>query len=119
MKSFALTKNVVVLRFCNNQSYCYGAGGDVIVDVDGGASESKTSQIPDNVPIEGVIVSGSHTQVGEQPRDEVGEPQGWEIVKSIVYGGLVESITSLGIVSSAISSGATPCKCSFSFYLFL
>ncbi|KAH1214289.1 Membrane protein of ER body-like protein [Glycine max] len=47
-------------------------------------------------------------QNGEQPRDEVGEPQGWEILKSIVYGGLIESITSLGIVSSAVSSGATP-----------
>jgi len=55
----------------------------------------------------------THTEIyiGEQPRAEVGEHQEWEILKSIVYGGLVESITSLGVVSSAASSGAAPCKC--------
>ncbi|KAG5122549.1 hypothetical protein AAZX31_14G172300 [Glycine max] len=69
-------------------------GGDVILDV----------------PAEDAIITEPRTLVqnGEQPRDEVGEPQGWEILKSIVYGGLIESITSLGIVSSAVSSGATP-----------
>ncbi|KAJ8899515.1 hypothetical protein K2173_018489 [Erythroxylum novogranatense] len=33
-----------------------------------------------------------------------------EIVKSIVYGGLIESITSLSVVTSAASAGATPLK---------
>ncbi|CAJ2652355.1 unnamed protein product [Trifolium pratense] len=83
---------------------------DVIVDVDREANESTTLQTEDNVPVDGAIVTDSQTQVGigAQPRDEIGEPKKWEIVKSIVYGGLVESITSLGIVSSAASSGATP-----------
>jgi hypothetical protein len=96
---------------CNNQRCYYGAG-DVVVDEE--ANESTTLQTEDNVPREGAIVTESPTQVviGEEPRNEVGEPKKWEIVKSIVYGGLVESITSLGIVSSAASSGATPCKCS-------
>ncbi|KAL3034656.1 hypothetical protein AAZX31_02G206500 [Glycine max] len=85
-------------------------GGDVILDVERGAFESTTSHTADNIPAEDAIITELQTQVqnGEQPRDEVGEPQGWEILKSIVYGGLVESITSLGIVSSAVSSGATP-----------
>lgn len=96
------------------------AGGDVIVVVDREAIESTTSQTADNVPVEGAVVPGSDTQVliDEQPRDETGERQQWEVLKSIVYGGLVESITSLGIVSSAVSSGAAPCKCSLSLSLF-
>ncbi|KAK7321313.1 hypothetical protein VNO77_31826 [Canavalia gladiata] len=85
-------------------------GGDVIVVVEGDAVKSSTSETLDNTPVEGVTMTEAHTQVqiSEPSRDEVGEPQGWEIVKSIVYGGLIESITSLGIVSSAVSSGATP-----------
>jgi len=38
------------------------------------------------------------------PRDE------WDILKAIVYGGLVESITSLSVVSAAAASGAKTCK---------
>ncbi|EFH45797.1 predicted protein [Arabidopsis lyrata subsp. lyrata] len=34
-------------------------------------------------------------------------PRELDILKSIVYGGLIESITSLGVVSSAIASGAS------------
>ncbi|XP_027332662.1 membrane protein of ER body-like protein [Abrus precatorius] len=82
-------------------------GGDVIVDVEKEPFES-TSQTADNIPVEGVTESHTQAQIVEEPRDEAGEPQGWEVLKSIVYGGLTESITSLGIVSSAISSGATP-----------
>lgn len=36
----------------------------------------------------------------------------WDILKAIVYGGLVESITSLSVVSAAASSGARTCKAS-------
>ncbi|KAL5102472.1 hypothetical protein RYX36_006799 [Vicia faba] len=84
--------------------------GDVIVDVDGEANETTTLQTEDNVPVDGAFVTEPQTQVGtdNQPRNEIVEPKKWEIVKSIVYGGLVESITSLGIVSSAVSSGAAP-----------
>ncbi|KAK7317050.1 hypothetical protein RJT34_00962 [Clitoria ternatea] len=74
------------------------------------ALKSSISQIADDVPVEGAIVAETHTQIyiGEQPRAEIAEPQEWEILKSIVYGGLIESITSLGVVSSAASSGAAP-----------
>lgn len=34
----------------------------------------------------------------------------WEIMKSIAYGGLAESVTSLGIVTSAASGDASTCK---------
>lgn len=34
----------------------------------------------------------------------------WDILKAIVYGGLVESITSLSVVSAAAASGAKTCK---------
>ncbi|TYI52842.1 hypothetical protein E1A91_D12G277100v1 [Gossypium mustelinum] len=37
---------------------------------------------------------------------DAGEVREWEILKSIVYGGLIESITSLGVVSSAAGAGA-------------
>lgn len=43
-----------------------------------------------------------------------------EILKSIVFGGLTESITSLGIVTSAASADATTSKClQFLFVLLL
>ncbi|XP_017419944.2 membrane protein of ER body-like protein isoform X2 [Vigna angularis] len=73
------------------------------------AFETSTSQAA-YVPTEGDIVTEAHTEIyiGEQPRAEIGEHQEWEILKSIVYGGLVESITSLGVVSSAASSGSAP-----------
>ncbi|KAJ0035757.1 hypothetical protein Pint_26479 [Pistacia integerrima] len=50
-------------------------------------------------------------QVAPEPGSTTGvetrEGQGWDIIKSIVYGGLMESITSLGVVSSAAGAGAT------------
>jgi hypothetical protein len=55
--------------------------------------------------------SGSPMIVGEQIGREVGEAHEWDILKSIVYGGLIESITSLGIVLSAAGAGAAPSKC--------
>ncbi|XP_014505302.1 membrane protein of ER body-like protein isoform X2 [Vigna radiata var. radiata] len=81
-------------------------GGDVIVDLGEGACIPAKA---DDIPAKSGIITELPTSIPTlQPRDEVGEPQGWEILKSIVYGGLVESITSLGIVSSAVSSGVTP-----------
>lgn len=34
----------------------------------------------------------------------------WEILKSIVYGGLTESLASLSVVTSAASADATTCR---------
>ncbi|WRX19205.1 hypothetical protein QQP08_011692 [Theobroma cacao] len=52
---------------------------------------------------------GNSSQTGNQNGcgdDDAGEAHEWEILKSIVYGGLIESITSLGVVSSAAGAGA-------------
>lgn len=46
-------------------------------------------------------------QINEQRGTSTEGIQGVEIVKSVVYGGLVESVTSLGVVSSAASSNVT------------
>lgn len=50
----------------------------------------------------------------EYDPEAASEPRGLEILKSIVYGGLIESITSLGVVSSAAGGGASTCKWGFS-----
>lgn len=34
----------------------------------------------------------------------------WDILKSIVHGGLIESITSLSVVSSAAGAGSSTCE---------
>lgn len=84
----------------------------MIVDVEEDNIKLSASQIGVTDPNNGSILRDTVIQVsvGEQPRAEIGESRGWEVLKSIVYGGLIESITSLGIVSSAVGSGAAPCK---------
>ena len=56
--------------------------------------------------------------LGETPADpllpQVVERRKPEILKSVVYGGLTEAITSLGVISSAAGSGASTCKCPLS-----
>lgn len=41
---------------------------------------------------------------------EPADTKAFEIIKSIVYGGLTEAITSLGIVTSAASADTATCK---------
>jgi hypothetical protein len=57
----------------------------------------------------------NQTNTSERKGAGVGESWQWEILKSIVYGGLIESITSLGVVSSAAGAGAGTCKYQFFF----
>jgi len=52
-----------------------------------------------------VILTGDVARE-ESPAVRPGE---WDILKSIVYGGLIESITSLAVVSSAAGAGAATC----------
>ncbi|GKV25434.1 hypothetical protein SLEP1_g34874 [Rubroshorea leprosula] len=68
-------------------------GDDLIVVVEEGSVGTTVSQ-----RIESTAVS---TENG------VSESRGLDILKSIVYGGLIESITSLGVVSSAAGAGAS------------
>lgn len=57
-----------------------------------------------------MLQSGDQACIGEQRAAGVNDAREWDILKSIVYGGLMESITSLGVVSSAAGGGATTCK---------
>lgn len=54
--------------------------------------------------------SGTQTIPASTQVTETGQARELEIVKSLVYGGLIESITSLGIVSSAAGGGASTRK---------
>ncbi|XP_059310940.1 uncharacterized protein LOC132062373 [Lycium ferocissimum] len=66
-------------------------GDDCRIPIDGGASSSTVDPSSTRRP----VISGV-----------VNESKSLEIVKSIVYGGLIESITSLGVVSSAAAADA-------------
>lgn len=52
------------------------------------------------------------TQPPQYERRAAEVPEAWDfdILKSIVYGGLIESITSQCVVSSAAGGGASTCK---------
>ncbi|CAN6192207.1 unnamed protein product [Urochloa humidicola] len=66
-------------------------------------SEKQTPVIPQPDQSPHVVVPVTEAPVRPAPpaqRDE------WDILKAIVYGGLVESITSLSVVSAAAASGA-------------
>lgn len=79
--------------------------------------------------------AGSQTPIEAEPEDTVHPPKPQtltsprnlqqhgatelEILKSIVYGGLIESITSLSVVTSAASAATATCKCSDFFFLFI
>lgn len=77
----------------------------MISPVTSGPSESK-----ENVPASVAPVLLKDTQIDmPKQRPDDGTIRKWEILKSIVYGGLAESITSLGVVSSAAGSDATTC----------
>ena len=80
------------------------------------------------LPIQGIIPrddipTSPHPQAADSPHVAVSvsedvnpaapTPQqrdDWDILKAIVYGGLVESITSLSVVAAAASSGAKTCQ---------
>ena len=61
---------------------------------------SQPSQSP-HVVVQ--VPEATETPVPPAPSDQRDE---WDILKAIVYGGLVESITSLSVVSAAAASGA-------------
>jgi hypothetical protein len=77
------------------------------------SQQKPTPVIPPPVQSE----SGPHLSVPIIPDDVLPAPvpasaqrDNWDILKAIVYGGLVESITSLSVVSAAAASGAKTCK---------
>ncbi|XP_068635652.1 membrane protein of ER body-like protein isoform X2 [Aristolochia californica] len=71
---------------------------------------SQTGQDPPISAMPGVSL-GRDTQIHiGDPRVMEPRTREWDVLKSIVYGGLVESVTSLGVVSSAAGSDATTLK---------
>ncbi|KAI5561626.1 hypothetical protein BDE02_15G000100 [Populus trichocarpa] len=82
-------------------------GNDVIVTIEKEPPKRGDSEIVciDSVEPTSLLNSTNKTNMGE-PGAGVGESRQWEIIKSIVYGGLIESITSLSVVSSAAGAGA-------------
>ncbi|KAL5225799.1 hypothetical protein ABZP36_012438 [Zizania latifolia] len=64
-------------------------------------SEAVEPEAPPHLPVQ--TVPDAPMSVVHPASDQRG---GWDILKAIVYGGLVESITSLSVVSAAASSGA-------------
>ncbi|XP_054780802.1 uncharacterized protein LOC129288310 [Prosopis cineraria] len=78
--------------------------------------QADISKIPEQKPVEEVVRDGVSTEplaiTTPAPTTTAGEVQEpgssktWDILKSIVYGGLVESIASLSIVASSASADA-------------
>eukprot|EP00258_Populus_trichocarpa_P021629 XP_024437648.1 membrane protein of ER body-like protein isoform X3 [Populus trichocarpa] len=83
-------------------------GNDVIVTIEKEPPKRGDSEIVciDSVEPTSLLNSTNQTNASERKGTGVGESWQWEILKSIVYGGLIESITSLGVVSSAAGAGA-------------
>lgn len=77
-----------------------------------------SSRSKENVPAMAMATPGllleTRIDIGKQRVDQAIAHE-WDILKSIVYGGLIESILSLGLVSSAAGADATTCM---SFYRF-
>ncbi|KAI7994882.1 Membrane protein of ER body 1 [Camellia lanceoleosa] len=77
------------------------AGSDTIIIIKEGPVEPAE-------PHEAQDIVAS-AEIGPSPHTEITEArgfQGLDVIRSIVYGGLIESITSLGIVSSAAGADA-------------
>lgn len=85
------------------------AGDNDINDIETGLVEPLLHPSVEVPPLSRTIIETEHRGT------DAGEVRDWEIMKSIVYGGLIESITSLGVVSSAAGAGADTCKFSLFF----
>lgn len=97
----------------NKKPLLDNTGKDVILTIEREPQETAVSDsqrvqnVDGSVADRGVPISGTttNTLVGAQRGAGISEARDWEILKSIVYGGLIESITSLGVVSSAAGAG--------------
>ncbi|RZC74050.1 hypothetical protein C5167_049525 [Papaver somniferum] len=86
-------------------------GGDVILDIvdapkGSGYSPSVQLNIVPAAPLV-PLARGTESLANEQGSVTATRSREWDILKSIVYGGLVEAIMSLGVVSSAAGADAT------------
>ncbi|KAI3921000.1 hypothetical protein MKW92_046631 [Papaver armeniacum] len=87
------------------------AGGNVILDiVDAPIGSGYSPSVQLNIiPASPLVPPARVTEslANEQGSITATRSREWDILKSIVYGGLVEAITSLGVVSSAAGANAT------------
>ncbi|GMP70817.1 hypothetical protein CsSME_00029507 [Camellia sinensis var. sinensis] len=77
------------------------AGSDTIIIIKEGPVEPAEPHEARDIVASAAIGPSPHTEITEARGF-----QGLDVIKSIVYGGLIESITSLGIVSSAAGADA-------------
>ncbi|XP_065861456.1 membrane protein of ER body-like protein isoform X3 [Euphorbia lathyris] len=82
-------------------------GDDVIVIVETSSLDPAVSQTRISQGNDGSMEVSSTLQTGTPIYTSEGAGVTLDILKSIVYGGLIESITSLGVVSSAAGAGST------------
>ncbi|CAM8894121.1 unnamed protein product [Rhodiola kirilowii] len=79
---------------------------DVRIIIENGVKQDASRRTDDVT--RDMVIPGTRTQVhGREQTAQVVETREWDILKSIVYGGLIESITSLGVVSSAAGAETT------------
>ncbi|KAI3950619.1 hypothetical protein MKW92_021121 [Papaver armeniacum] len=87
------------------------AGGNVILDiVDAPIGSGYSPSVQLNIVLATPLVPPARVTeslANEQGSVTATRSREWDILKSIVYGGLVEAITSLGVVSSAAGADAT------------
>ncbi|KAI3890393.1 hypothetical protein MKX03_028215 [Papaver bracteatum] len=86
------------------------AGGNVILDILDAPIGSGYSSVQLNIVPAAPFVPparGTESLANEQGIVTATRSREWDILKSIVYGGLVEAIMSLGVVSSAAGADAT------------
>ena len=114
----SLTCEVVVLLF-------FYADKDTIITVESEQVETTASQLSQNIigsPETEALPCVVETQISvaeQRDASTASRVRGLDIIKGIVYGGLVESITSLGVISSAAGADASTGKfCRFFFGYF-
>ncbi|XP_051137967.1 uncharacterized protein LOC127256160 isoform X2 [Andrographis paniculata] len=90
----------------DNVSYSpAGQGKDAVIMIDAAQPTESSEIVPDVIHPTETTLSQATTQTSIAGRDGRKETE-IEVIKSIVYGGLAESITSLSVVSSAAGGGA-------------
>ncbi|KAK4792885.1 hypothetical protein SAY86_023320 [Trapa natans] len=80
--------------------------GDIIVRAKTTSASQTTPTSNTMIDLENPPEVDTQPYVGQAKTSEILEARDFDILKSIAYGGLVESIASLGVVSSAAGGGA-------------
>lgn len=82
----------------------------MVVTIERAPASQTTPSSSTMAGVENPLQAETQPLLHESRTAEVPEARDFDILKSIVYGGLVESIASLGVVSSAAGGGAATCR---------